>query len=198
LAPPEAEKAQKKAQAHLEWTRATCEKKQIEFIWKKKLDPLKQQIDSCKKDHDQKVKEIQAEVAEVERRAREQISELTRARDTRISELETQRGPLIAQFQAQLEPVQKQIKLNWDLKCNLQESIRGNCPHLSNLTASALLASVPTEEHPQVSFKCQTCGAEVAPALVSQYISQNDGEGGRSDLAYGAAFFGQRHGVAVY
>jgi hypothetical protein len=184
LAPPEAEKAQQKAQAHLEWTRATSEKRQIEFIWKGKLDPFKQQIDTCKKDHDQKVKEIQAEVAEVERKARERISELTRARNTRLSELEAQREPLLAQLQAQLEPVQKQIKLNWDLECNLQESIRSKCPHLSNLTASELLESVPTEEHPQTRFKCQTCGAEVAPALVSQYISRNDGEGGRSDLAY--------------
>ena len=168
----------------MEWTRATGEKRQIEFIWKGKLDPFKQQIDTCKKDHDQKVKEIQAEVAEVERKARERISELTRARNTRLSELEAQREPLLAQLQAQLEPVQKQIKLNWDLECNLQESIRGNCPHVSNLTASALLEQVPTEEHYQVSFECQTCGADIAPALVSKYISQNDGEGGCTDLAF--------------
>ena len=70
MAPPEAEKAQERARAHLEWTRATSEQKQIEFVWRRKLDPLKQQIDTCKKDHDQKVREIQAEVAEVERRAR--------------------------------------------------------------------------------------------------------------------------------
>ncbi len=99
-------------------------------MWHKELDAIKQQIDSCKKDHEQRVREIQAEVTEVERKAKEQISELARVKEKRISELEAQSMPLVARYQAQLEPIQRQIKLTWEQKCNLQESIRGHCPHV--------------------------------------------------------------------
>ena len=79
-------------QAQLEWATATSKQKQLEFVWHQELDPIKQQIDTCKKDHKQKVQEIQAEV-EFEQKARERIAELAQAKEKQISELQTQSQP---------------------------------------------------------------------------------------------------------
>jgi hypothetical protein len=47
LPPKEAERAKQKDQAQLEW--------ELEFVWHRELDPIKQQIDAFQKDSKQKV-----------------------------------------------------------------------------------------------------------------------------------------------
>ncbi len=117
LPPPEAEQAKQGEQTQLEWAVATGEQKQLKFVWHWELDPIKQQIDTCKREHKQKVQEIQAEVTEWRGKLGRGSLNWQKPKKKRVS-AQTRSQLIVTGYEAQLDQINKQIKLAWDKKCN--------------------------------------------------------------------------------